>query len=133
MTKYGGLGLVVEFEGDLIGQLVQFGAFGSSRAQIDASAYNEDWKDYVLGQQDGDELPFGVAYDPVDGGHAAILASYNDDPNAVVVLNASHADSGLDVDIYCRITALNRASELDGLLLMSGTLKIVEPGVVDAS
>lgn len=129
MTKYAARGLALEFEGDAIGQLTQFGTFGSSRDLIDASAYGEEWKDYVLGQQDGDEVPFAIAYDPDDAAHQAVIAAYEDTPDATVTFTATHVPTGAAWDITCRITALARGGNLGELFQLVGTLKIVEPGV----
>jgi hypothetical protein len=133
MTKRAARGIVVSFEGVPVGQLTAFGNPGSSRELIDASAYGEEWKDFVLGQQDGDEVEGTVAYDPTDAGHADILDTYNNDPDAVTTWNLTHADAGVDFDIAARITAVNRGGALGDLLQMNFTLKIVEPGVTDNS
>lgn len=131
MTKYAGRGIVVSLDAVPIGQLREFGEVGSSRALIEASAYGDDWADYVLGLQDGDEVNYTIAYDPVDAGHLAWIDAYN--AAEEITLNVAHADSGFDVYVTCLINAMRRGGALDGLLAMSGTLKIREPGVVDAS
>lgn len=133
MTKYAGRGIVVSFEGTPIGQLTAFGEPGSTRDLIDASAYGDDWKDYVLGQQDGNEVQGTIAYDPADSGHGDMVDFYNNSPDTIATVNIAHATSGFDADISCRLTALSRGGELGGLLQLSFTLKIVDPGVVDNS
>ena len=45
----------------------------------------------------------------------------------------THDDSGFDVSFPALVTTLTRGGAIDGLLQMSATLKIVEPGVVDNS
>lgn len=131
MTKYAGRGLSVDFEGTPVGQLTAFGEVGSTRDLIDASAYGDDWKDFVTGQQDGVEVNATIAYDPADSGHGDIVDSYNNDPDAVTTWTLNHTASGFSADISARITQLTRGGELGGLFQMSVTLKIVNPGVVD--
>lgn len=131
MTKYAARGLTVAFEGTPVGQLTEFGEVGSVRDLIDASAYGDDWKDYVLGQQDGSDVDAVIAYDPVLAGHDAIVDSYNNDPDAVTTWTVEHTDSGWAVDVSARIVSVSRGGQLGDLLKMSVGLKIVEPGVVD--
>lgn len=133
MTKYAARGLAFEFEGTPVGQLTEFGEFGSARDLIDASAYGDDWKDYVTGQQDGTEVPAVIAYDPADGGHQDIIDSYETDPDAIVTFTAIHAPSSSSWDITCRITSVSRGGQLGDLLKLNVGLKIVDPGVVEGS
>ena len=133
MTKYAARGLALEFEGNPIGQLTQFGVFGSSRDLIDASAYGDDWKDYVLGQQDGNEVAGVIAYDPEDSAHQSVIDVYDDTPDATVTFTAIHVPTGASWDITCRITSLERGGALGELLQLNVGLKIVDPGVVQAS
>ena len=133
MVKYAGRGIVVSLGGSPVGQLREFGEVGSSRAQIDATAYGDDWTDFVTGLQDGDEVSYTIAYDPIDAGHIAWVDEYNNPTPGGVVFNVAHADSGFDVYVTAIITAMRRGGALDGLLQLSGTIKIVNPGVVEAS
>lgn len=133
MTKYAARGLSFEFEGQAVGQLTEFGEVGSARDLIDASAYGDDWKDYVTGQQDGTAVPAVIAYDPDDGGHQAIIDSYENSPDDVVTFTATHAASGASWDIVCRITSVSRGGQLGDLLKLNVGLKIVDPGVVEGS
>lgn len=133
MTKYAGRGIVISFEGDTIGQLTSFGEPGSTRDLIDASAYGDEWKDFVLGQQDGNEVAGTIAYDPADGGHQGMIDFYNNSPDSVATLNIAHSVSGFSADVSCRLTALSRGGDLGGLLQLSFTIKVVSPGVVDNS
>lgn len=133
MTKYAGRGITVSKDAVPVGQLREFGEVGSSRTLIDASAYGDDWNDYVLGLQDGVEVGFVIAYDPLDAGALDLIDSYTNSPDTAITLNVEHTDAGMDLFVTAKITQLTRGGSLDGLLQMSGTLKIVEPGVVDAS
>jgi hypothetical protein len=132
MTKFAGRGLTVEVFGQAVGQLLEFGEFGSSRAQIDGTAYGDDWADYVTGIQDGSEVPFRVAYDPAETGHILIRDTY-ETGDGRMTFTAEHVEAGTSFEISTIITALNHSSALDGLFEMAGTLKIVEPGVVETS
>ncbi len=132
MTKYAARGLSFEFEGNPVGQLTEFGEFGSSRDLIDASAYGDDWKDYVTGQQDGTEVNAVIAYDPADTGHEAIITSYETSPDDIVTFTATHAPSSTGWDITCRITGVSRGGQLGDLFKLMVTLKIVDPGVVSS-
>jgi hypothetical protein len=131
MTKYAGRGITIEIDGVPAGQLRDFAPVGSSRALIDASAYGDDWADYVTGLQDGDSVAYTFAYDPADSGHTAFVESYN--AGSEITLHLEHEESGFDVYVTALIESLARGGALDGLLEMSGNIKIREPGVVDAS
>lgn len=133
MTKYGARSTTFDFNGSPIDQVRSFAAFGSSRAQIDASVYGEDWTSTVLGLQDGDEVAIVCAFDPASTTQGAIETAYNTAPDTPVVFTATHTDSGMSKDINCIITALAWDPPLDGLLAMNLTIKIVNPGVVDGS
>lgn len=139
MTKWAARSLVLS-RGDgqpsevftAVGQVISVGKAGSSRDLIDASAHGDDWKDYVLGQQDGDEVPLVIAIDElgVDGGQQAGLRS---DYDTAVKRNfeLEHVDSTFHVQFPALVTAFRRGGERDGLLEIEATLKIVEPGVTD--
>jgi hypothetical protein len=133
MTKYAGRGFTVALEGDSpLPQLREFGAFGSSRNLIDATAYGDDWTDFVTGLQDGDEVAFTIAYDPDDVDHDGLINTY-EDTDGRITLEVVHTDSTFAADIHCIINALRRESPIDGLFALSGTFKIVNPGVVMTS
>lgn len=113
----------------VVGQVVGMGEVGSSRDAIDASVYGDDWKDWVLGQQDGDEMEVTVAYDPADTGHDGLVADYD----AAVKRNFQlrHTPAGFHVQFPALILRLARGGEREGLLTMRLILKIVAPGVQD--
>lgn len=129
-SKYAARSLTIDFEGEAISGVTSFGTFGSNRDQIDASAYNEDWKSYVTGQQDGDELPITIAYDPDDTGHAAVEDAYDNAPDDTVTFTITHVPTGAAWDITCILTSLNRGGQLGELFQLNVGAKIVEPGVV---
>lgn len=130
MTKYAGRGITVELNNTEVAQLLQVGEVGSKRGLIDASVYGDDWKDWLTGQQDGDEVTLVIAYDPALAGHDAIRTAYDGDPDTVHEIEIIHADAGMALTVSCRLTGMSRGGALDGLLQMTLTIKIVEPGVV---
>lgn len=136
MTKYAGrqLELLIGDGGNpesfaVVGQVTSLGEAGSSRDLIEASAYGDDWKDYIVGQQDGAELEVRVAYDPANAQHDAIQAAYNNATKRNFQLR--HTPAGFHVQFPAYVTELTRGAERDGLLQLSATLKIVAPGVTD--
>jgi len=127
MTKYAGRDVVLSIDGTQIAQATAIGLAGSTRDLIDASAHGDDWKDYVLGQQDGDEMELTLAYAPAQASHDDINDAYADaEPHD---FNLSHADAGVDLDFPALVTHVARGGERDGLLVLEATLKIVNPGV----
>jgi hypothetical protein len=133
MTKYSGRTLSVTVNGSPAGQMRSFGAFGSTRALIDASVYNEDWTDFVSGLQDGDEVDAVFARDPADAGQGDVIDAYTNAADTPVTVVATHTGSGEGFTITCLITKLDYESPLDGLYMLNTTLKIVNPGVVPGS
>lgn len=112
-----------------VGQVTSLGEAGSSRDLIDASAYGDSWKDYVVGQQDGSELDVEVAYDPVSTGHIAVKTAY--DAGTATLFGMRHVASGFDIAYPALVTKFTRGGERDGLMKASATLKILNPGVTD--
>jgi hypothetical protein len=112
-----------------VGQVLSVGKAGSKRDLIDASAHGDDWKDYVLGQQDGDEVALTIALDPADSSQDGI----KDDYDAATRRNyqLEHEESTFHVQFPVLVTAFARGGEREGLLEIEATFKIVEPGVQD--
>jgi len=131
MTKYAGRGLVFSLDSAPIAQVTSVDSAGSTRALVDASAYGDDWKDYVVGQQDGDEMAVEIAYDPEDDEHLALQAAY--DTGEPTTFGMSHDLSGWAVTIPGILTKLSRGAPRDGLLTMALSIKILSPGVEDES
>ncbi len=113
----------------VVGQVTSLGEVGASRDLIDASAYGDDWKDYVVGQQDGAEVEVQVAYDPASAQHDQIQAAY--DAAAKRSFQLRHVAAGFHVQFPAYVTRFTRGGERDGLLQASVTLKVVSPGVTD--
>jgi hypothetical protein len=124
-----GLGLLIGDSADVVGQVTALGEAGSSRNLIDASAYGDDWMDYVVGQQDGSEVPVEIAYDPADSGHSALIASY--DAGTEEHFEMEHAESGFHIGFTALVTKCERGADLAGLLKLSASFKILNPGVED--
>lgn len=114
-----------------IGQLTSMAEVGSARDLIDASAYGDDWKDYVLGQQDGTEVACVCAYDPADSSQYAVETAY--EAGTATAFTVEHVDAGASFDFDALVTATSFGGDLGGLMQMSFTLKIVNPGVTIAS
>ena len=112
-----------------VGQVVALGSAGSSRDLIDASAYGDDWKDYVVGQQDGSELDCDLAYDPLLTGHVAMSAAYI--AGTAKFFSMYHQPSAFDISFPALVTKWERGADKDGLLTASASLKILNPGVTD--
>lgn len=131
MTKYAARSLILSIGASAatVGQVTNLGNAGSSRDLIDGSAYGDDWKDYVVGQQDGSEMPVDIAYDPDDSGHIAFIAAY--DAGTPEDFEMEHAESGFHVGFPALVTKCERGGAKDGLLLLSTSLKILNPGVQD--
>lgn len=134
MTKYPARKLVLS-QGDLvfspIGQVTALPEAGSARSLIDASSYGDDWMDYVVGQQDGDELAITIAYDPADDGHQDLVDLY--DAGTSDHFHMEDEESGFHVKFPALVTKLSRGGAIGGLLQMSVSLKILNPGVQDVS
>lgn len=120
-------GQVAKF--NTIGQVTALGNAGSSRDLIDASAYGDSYKDYVVGQQDGAEVEIELALDPADASHVALKGAY--DAGTKTYFGMRHAAAAFDVAFPALVTAFERGAERDGLLAASATLKILNPGVTD--
>lgn len=120
-------GTVAKFNN--VGQVTSLGNAGSSRDLIDASAYGDAWKDYVVGQQDGSEVDFEVALDNASTGHVAVKTAY--DAGVSVRFGMTHTASAFDIAFPSLITKWERGGELAGVMMGAGTLKILNPGVTD--
>lgn len=120
-------GAVAKFNN--VGQVTALGTAGSSRGLIDASAYGDAWKDYVVGQQDGSEMDFEVALDNTSTGHVAVRTAY--DAGVSIRFGMTHTGANFDVAFPALITKWERGGDLDGLMKGAGTLKILNPGVTD--
>lgn len=130
MTKYAARDLTLAIDGTPIGQCTAIGKIGANQELIDASAYGDEWKDFVLGQKDGAEVAVTLALDPTDGGAVALEAAWDGDPHTFTL---AHADNSYDKDFEALVTTVMTGGDRDGLLEMEASLKIVNPGVTDGS
>lgn len=131
MAKFAGRDLLLKIGASpaTIGQVTSLGMAGSTRDLIDASAYGDDWKDYVVGQQDGSEIEVEVAYDPANTQHIAVQAAY--DAGTSTIFDMVHDDANFDVTFNALVTRFERGAARDGLLTFTASLKILNPGVTD--
>lgn len=131
MAKYAGreLVLTIGITDVTVGQVTSLGSVGSQRDLIDASAYGDDWKDYVVGQQDGNEVEIGLAYDPADSGQDAMETAYGAGTSTHFEL--VHTTAGFHVQFEALVTKWERGGDRDGLLTATAALKILNPGVSD--
>lgn len=111
-------------------QVGEIEAFGSERELIDASAYGDDWKDYVLGQQDGAEVALTLQYDPTLTTHASLKADY-DGGSVKRNFQVEFPAIVTTFQFPALVTAFQITPELDGLWQAEVTLKIVNPGVTE--
>lgn len=112
-----------------VGQVTTLGNAGSSRDLIDASAYGDAWKDYVVGQQDGSEIDVEVALDPALTGQTSVRTAY--DAGVPIRFGMTHVASAFDIAFPALITKWERGGERDGIMMGSGSLKVLNPGVTD--
>lgn len=134
MSKYAGRELVLLIGSPSaveVGQVTAVDPAGSSRNLIDASAYGDDWMDYVVGQQDGDEMNLVIAYDPVDTEHQAVIDAY--DAGTEEHFELQLAAASFHIGFPALVTKCSRGAARDGLLTLNATLKILNPGVEDVT
>lgn len=112
-----------------VGQVTSIGMAGSSRDLIDASAYGDAYKDYVVGQQDGNEVEIELALDPLATAHIALKNAYG--AGTSTTFGMTHTAAGFDIAFPAMVTEFSRGAERDGLLQATATLKILNPGVTD--
>lgn len=133
MTKYGGRDLEIAFNGTFVGQVMSFPAFGSTRGEIDASAYGEEWQDTVPGQMAGTTGTITIAADVADAGQDAIELAYTTDPDTAQTWTVTHTGGGGQWDVAAKTLGVSREGQLDGVFTLSVDVKIVEPGVTQTS
>lgn len=134
MTKYAGRGLTISVgtSGNTVGQVVSgLEGAGSTRGLTDASAYGDDWTDWVSGQQDGSTMDLVIAYDPDDDDQNSLVSTY--DGGAPEDFWLDHDEAGFHVTFPALLTACTRGGPRDGLLSLAITLKILNPGVSDVA
>lgn len=111
-----------------VGQVLELGDYGSARDLIDASAHGDDWKDYVLGQKDGEEVTLRVAFDPADAQQVALLTDY--DASTVKKFHITHPSFATrGIEISAIVTRYIERTPIDGVYEAEATLKIVNPGM----
>ena len=111
-----------------VGQVLEIGDVGSSRAQIDVTAYGDSWADYLAGIQEGTELSVRVALDPADSQHIAMKADYDDNVGPKK-FHFEHPDHTQGIEITATATSYITRFPTDGAYEAEFGLKIVQPGV----
>ena len=111
-----------------VGQVLEIGDVGSSRAQIDVTAMGDTWADFLPGIQEGTELAVRVALDPADSQHTAMKADYDDNVGAKK-FHFEHPDHTQGIEMTAISTGYATRFPIDGAYEAEFTLKIVSPGV----
>lgn len=132
MTKYSAQSAVLKRNTTgstyvLIGQVLEMGDIGSERGLNDASVYGETWKDFVLGQQEGEEFTIRCAYDSVDASQTAMATDY--DTAAVKKYHLEVAPSPSGIEFTAIITSKKYRAPREGVYEVEFGMKIVSPGV----
>lgn len=139
MTKYAGRTVVLK-RGDgatptevftTVAQVSSIGQFGSNRDQLDVSTYGDEWKDFLGGQKEGDEMEIGVLFDPAEATHTSLQTDYDD--SAQRNFRVESADAAYGWTISTRVVGFRMEAPLDGAITGTLTAKIVSPGVTGAT
>jgi hypothetical protein len=113
-----------------VGQIMSLGAVGSERALIDVSAHGDQWSDFVIGRQEGNEVAMTVAFDPNDAQHVAMKTDYDASTPTARNYQLQHpafATRALQFPAYT--TKYEEEATDDGAYEAHITFKIVNPGV----
>ena len=132
MTKFGARDAVLKRNTTgttytLIGQVLEMGDVGSERSLNDSSVYGESWKDFVLGQQEGEEFPLRCAFDSADAQQTALAADY--DSSAPKKFHLEVPPSPTGVEFTAIITSKKYRAPREGVYEVEFGMKIVNPGV----
>ena len=113
-----------------VAQIMSLGPVGSERNLIDVSAHGDQWADFVVGRQEGNEVELTIAYDPADAQHTAIKTDYDAVTPATRNYQLQHsafATHALQFPAY--VTKYEEEATDDGAYEAHVTFKIVSPGV----
>jgi hypothetical protein len=105
---------------------------GTTRSLFDQSAYGDQDMDFGLGQREGDEVTFTIAYDPANAVHILLKSDY-DTPAANTWLQAFHAGPNKKWKVTTVPVGWRVFPDRVGNLELQATYKIVTPGVVEAA
>lgn len=135
MTKYVGRSLDIKRNTTgatyvSIGQVLEAGLVGSSRDQVDMSAFGDSWKDYGAGMQEGAEVTLRIAYDPANAQHTGLKADYDGGTSrSFQYTNTAMPVGNSTATFPALVTEWLWGGTLDGAHEVQVTLKIVNPGV----
>lgn len=110
-------------------QVGSISAFGATRDLIDASAYNDVWKDFVLGQKDGSEVSFQLQHDPTLANHAGLKTDF--DNSVKRNFQIEFPDVTKTFAFPAIVSGFTTTPALDGTWMADVTVKIVNPGVTE--
>jgi hypothetical protein len=133
MTKYRGYRTVLSRNTTgstyvAVGQVLEIGDIGSSRAQVDVSAHGDEWMDFLGGRQEGLEVTIRYAFDPADSQQTQIKSDYD---NAVTrKYRLTHPDHAAIAEFTTISLGYLERPPQDGAYEAEITLKIVTPGLV---
>jgi hypothetical protein len=113
-----------------IGQILELSKLGSSRDTIDASAYGDTWKDFLVGLQEGDEVTLRIAIDPADTQHVALKGDYDAGLSKKFHLINTAISPTRTLEVTAIPTEYHEGGDLDGVYEVEMIWKIVSPGVV---
>ena len=111
-----------------VGQVLDIGDVGSTRALIDVTAYGDDWSDFLSGIQEGSEMSIRVALDPADSQHTALKDDYDNNVGPKK-FHLEHPDHTQGLELTATQTSYVRRFPMDGAYEAVIGLKIVDPGV----
>lgn len=111
-----------------VGQILELGEVGSTRALMDVSAHGDEWMDFLGGRQEGTELMVRVAVDPLDAQLTALKSDY--DSGLTKKFHVTHPDYARIVELTAVSVGYLERYPQDGAVEAEITLKIVNPGVV---
>lgn len=111
-------------------QVLEIGEVGSSRGQIDGTAFGDEWTYILGGIQDGSEIEIRLAFDHADTQHQAMKTDY--DAGTEKKYHLEHPDmTGTNAGVEITTTPLSfrRNFAIDGTVEALITLKVVNPGM----
>lgn len=133
MTKYRGYRAILRRNTTgstyaTVGQVLEIGDVGSTRALIDVSAHGDEWMDFLGGRQDGTEFSVRVAFDPADAQHVAMKTDY--DNGTTKLYHLEHPDIvGRGLEFTATLNGYLERAPQGGGYEAAVNFKIVNPGV----
>lgn len=128
MAKYAANGATISIATNAVGNLVSFNISGDSADEIDVSSHASEYRDFVSGLVNTDDMTIEMVYDPSDVGQAYLRDNIGTvttgSPGAVVITL-----SGPSASHVHKFNALIKSFSIDvphdGALTASATIKRV--------